>query len=44
MVGVYVITLQIPDNAPTGPLRPFGLIVSDGATQYFAPSTFIPIQ
>jgi uncharacterized protein (TIGR03437 family) len=45
MVGVYVLTLQIPDNAPTGPLRPFGLIVADGSgTQFFAPSTFIPIQ
>ncbi len=45
MVGVYVVTIQIPDNAPTGPLRPFGLIVADAAgNQYFAPSTFIPIQ
>jgi uncharacterized protein (TIGR03437 family) len=44
MVGVYVITIKIPDNAPTGPLRPFGLILSDGVNQFFAPSTFIPIQ
>jgi uncharacterized protein (TIGR03437 family) len=44
MVGVYVVTVKIPDNAPTGPVRPFGLIVSDGVNQFFAPSTFIPIQ
>jgi uncharacterized protein (TIGR03437 family) len=44
MVGVYVITIKIPDNAPTGSVRPFGLILSDGVNQFVAPSTFIPIQ
>jgi uncharacterized protein (TIGR03437 family) len=45
MTGVYVLTVQVPSDAPTGPAQPFGLIVSDAAgNQYTAQSTSIPIQ
>jgi uncharacterized protein (TIGR03437 family) len=45
MVGVYVLTVQVPADAPTGPARPFGLIVSDSTgKQYTAQGTSIPIQ
>jgi uncharacterized protein (TIGR03437 family) len=45
MVGVYVLTVQVPSDAPTGPAQPFGLIVSDAAgNQFTAAATFLPIQ
>jgi uncharacterized protein (TIGR03437 family) len=45
MVGVYVLTVQIPSDSPTGAAQPFGLIVSDAAgNQYIAAATFLPIQ
>jgi len=45
MVGVYVLTVQVPADATTGPARPFGLIVSDSTgKQYTAQGTSIPIQ
>ncbi|HEY6392429.1 MAG TPA: hypothetical protein VIX89_14185 [Bryobacteraceae bacterium] len=45
MVGVYVLAVQVPADATTGPARPFGLIVSDSTgKQYTAPGTSIPIQ
>jgi len=45
LVGVYVITLQVPANTKTGPYQPLGIIGYDSAKNaYFANSTYIPIQ
>jgi uncharacterized protein (TIGR03437 family) len=45
MVGVYVVTFQIPSNTQPGSAQPVGVLIYDAAgNQYFAPSTFIPIS
>jgi uncharacterized protein (TIGR03437 family) len=45
MVGVYVITLQVPVDAKTGPYQPLGIVAFDSANKaYFANSTYLPIQ
>jgi uncharacterized protein (TIGR03437 family) len=45
MVGVYVITLQIPADTQTGPAQPIGVVAFDAAgTPYFAQGSVIPIQ
>jgi uncharacterized protein (TIGR03437 family) len=45
MVGVYVITLQVPLDAKTGPYQPLGIVAFDSANKaYFANSTYLPIQ
>jgi uncharacterized protein (TIGR03437 family) len=45
LVGVYVITLQVPANTQTGPSQPLGVIAFDSANNaYFAQPTYIPIQ
>jgi uncharacterized protein (TIGR03437 family) len=45
LVGVYVITLQVPADAKTGPYQPLGIIMFDSAGHaYFANPTYIPIQ
>src|SRR5581483_644649 len=43
--GVYVVTVQIPSDAVTGPARPFDIIAYDAQNNsYQAPGTVIPIQ
>jgi uncharacterized protein (TIGR03437 family) len=45
LIGVYVLTLEIPASTQTGPRQGVGVIVYDSANNpYFAQSTFIPIQ
>jgi uncharacterized protein (TIGR03437 family) len=45
LVGVYVITLQVPATTKTGPYQPVGIIEFDSANNiYFAQPTYIPIQ
>ncbi len=45
LVGVYVITLQVPLNTKTGPSQPLGIVMYDSAHKaYFADSTYLPIQ
>jgi uncharacterized protein (TIGR03437 family) len=45
MVGVYVLTLQIPANTQTGPAQPLGVVAFDAASNaYFAQGSVIPIQ
>jgi uncharacterized protein (TIGR03437 family) len=45
MVGVYVITLQVPANTKTGSHQPLGVIMFDSAgNAYFANPTYISIQ
>jgi uncharacterized protein (TIGR03437 family) len=45
MVGVYVITFQVPPNTAAGPSQPVGLEIYDSAGNvYYAQSTYIPIQ
>jgi uncharacterized protein (TIGR03437 family) len=45
MVGVYVITLQVPADTQTGPAQPLGVIAVDAAgNTYFAQGSVIPIQ
>jgi uncharacterized protein (TIGR03437 family) len=44
-IGAYVVTLQVPQDTPTGPDQPLGLIAYDSAgNAYFAQTTYIPIQ
>jgi len=45
LVGVYVITFQVPLNTVTGPSQPVGLLIFDSAgNSYYGQSTYIPIQ
>jgi len=45
LIGVYVVTLQVPANTQTGPYQPVGIIANDSqGNQNFAQSTYIPIQ
>ena len=45
MVGVYVIALQIPSDAQTGPAQPIGVVAYDAANNaYFAQGSVIAIQ
>jgi uncharacterized protein (TIGR03437 family) len=45
LIGIYVVTLQVPADTQTGPYQPVGLIAYDSANNaYFAQSTFIPIE
>jgi adhesin/invasin len=45
MVGVYVITIQVPSDTQTGPAQPVGVIAYDAAgNSYFAQGSVIPIQ
>jgi uncharacterized protein (TIGR03437 family) len=45
LVGVYVITLQVPTDTQTGPYQPVGLFVQDTSGNLIgAQGTFIPIQ
>jgi uncharacterized protein (TIGR03437 family) len=45
MVGVYIITLQVPVGTQTGPAQPLGVVAFDAAgNPYFAQGSVIPIQ
>jgi adhesin/invasin len=45
LVGVYVVTLQVPEKTKTGPYQPIGVRAVDSAGHfYFDNATFIPIQ
>ncbi len=45
LIGVYVVTIQVPENTQTGEYQPIGLIAYDSANNaYFAQPTYIPIQ
>jgi uncharacterized protein (TIGR03437 family) len=45
LVGVYAVTLHVPEDTATGPSQPFGFIAFDSASNaYFAQPTYIPIQ
>jgi len=44
-VGVYVVTLQVPQNTKTGPYQPLGVIMYDSSGKpYYANNTYLPIQ
>ncbi|MGP0074845.1 MAG: Ig-like domain-containing protein [Bryobacteraceae bacterium] len=45
LVGIYVVILQVPENTPTGPYQPIGVVAYDSSNNaYFAQATYIPIQ
>jgi uncharacterized protein (TIGR03437 family) len=45
LIGIYVVTLQVPADTQTGPYQPIGLIAYDSTNNaYFAQSTYIPIE
>ncbi len=45
LIGVYVITMNVPTNTQTGPYQPIGLFVEDAAkNKHYAEPTYIPIQ
>jgi uncharacterized protein (TIGR03437 family) len=45
LIGVYVVTLQVPADTQTGPYQPIGVIAYDSANNaYFAQATYIPIE
>jgi uncharacterized protein (TIGR03437 family) len=45
LVGIYIITLQVPANTQTGPYQPVGVIAYDPAGNlYFAQPSYIPIE
>jgi len=45
MVGVYILTLQVPIDTQTGPAQPVGVVAFDAAgNAYFAQGSVIPIQ
>jgi uncharacterized protein (TIGR03437 family) len=45
LIGVYVVTLQVPADIQTGPYQPIGVVAYDASNNvYFAQPTYIPIQ
>jgi uncharacterized protein (TIGR03437 family) len=45
LVGIYIITLQVPADTQTGPYQPVGVIAYDPAGNlYFAQPSYIPIE
>jgi uncharacterized protein (TIGR03437 family) len=45
LIGIYVVTLQVPEDTQTGPYQPIGIIAYDSANNpYFGQATYIPIQ
>ncbi|MGA2877337.1 MAG: Ig-like domain-containing protein [Bryobacteraceae bacterium] len=45
LIGVYVVTLQVPADTQTGPYQPIGVVAYDSSNNvYFAQPTYIPIQ
>jgi uncharacterized protein (TIGR03437 family) len=45
LIGVYVVTLQVPADTQTGPYQPIGIIAYDSQNNAnFAQATYIPIE
>jgi uncharacterized protein (TIGR03437 family) len=45
LIGMYVVTVEVPMDTRTGPHQPVGVIAHDSANNsYFAQNTYIPIQ
>jgi uncharacterized protein (TIGR03437 family) len=45
LIGVYVVTLQVPADTQTGPYQPVGIIAYDSQNNAnFAQATYIPIE
>jgi len=45
LIGIYVVTLQVPEDTQTGPYQPIGIIAYDPANNAdFGQATYIPIQ
>jgi uncharacterized protein (TIGR03437 family) len=45
LIGIYIVTIQVPADAETGPYQPVGIIAVDSTgTLYYAQPTYIPIQ
>jgi uncharacterized protein (TIGR03437 family) len=45
LVGIYIVTLQVPADTQTGPYQPVGVIAYDPAGNlYFAQPSYIPIE
>ena len=45
LIGIYIVTLQVPSDTKTGPYQPIGVVAADSADKlYFAQPTYIPIQ
>jgi uncharacterized protein (TIGR03437 family) len=45
LIGIYIVTIQVPADAVTGPYQPVGIIAVDSTgTLDYAQPTYIPIQ
>jgi uncharacterized protein (TIGR03437 family) len=45
LIGIYIVTIQVPANAKTGPYQPVGIIgVESSGTLDYAQPTYIPIE
>jgi uncharacterized protein (TIGR03437 family) len=45
LIGIYIVTIQVPADAKTGPYQPVGIIAVDSTgTLYYAQPTYIPIE
>ena len=45
LIGIYIVTIQVPANAVTGPYQPVGIIAVDSTgTLDYAQPTYIPIE
>ena len=45
LIGIYIVTIQVPADTQTGPYQPVGIIAVDATGKlYFAQPTYIPIQ
>ena len=45
LIGIYVVTIQVPADTRTGPYQPIGIIAVDSSNNLnFAQATYIPIQ
>lgn len=45
LIGIYVVTIQVPANAETGPYQPVGIIAVDSTGNLnYAQATYIPIE
>jgi large repetitive protein len=45
LIGIYIVTIQVPANAATGPYQPVGIIgVESNGTLDYAQATYIPIE
>jgi uncharacterized protein (TIGR03437 family) len=45
LIGIYIVTIQVPADAETGPYQPVGIIAVDSTgTLDYAQPTYIPIE